>query len=301
MSDSCAAAVSITIFVVANRGSLRSRAQTSSPLISGRLTSRKISSGRIASAWARAVSPSRASITTMRSSSSVRRMRSITCGSSSAIRTVSMTIVQGKRDASAGPSRRRGVSTRVPHGRPARRAARPRGWATGARRGSGRGGLLLHLGGALLLCWIVIWWRAGKSLAGAAGGHQSRESSLERLERPHVVDFFVGATGESPLRTLLGPFGPRPVDLRGALGGVGEHDDLVVSHLGEAFRHDHVVLVAPDPVHELADTERREERGVAGQHSEVTLPAGDDDLVDRLGRHQARWGGDLEREAVGHR
>src|SRR3989442_9868901 len=91
----------MTILVAANRGSVRSRAQTSSPLMSGSWTSRKIRSGRMTSACASAVSPSNASITVMRSSSSVRRMRSTTCGSSSAIKIVSMTTFQRKRDASA--------------------------------------------------------------------------------------------------------------------------------------------------------------------------------------------------------
>src|SRR5262245_45172128 len=128
----------MTILVRMNRGSCRSRAQTSNPLMSGRCTSRRIRSGSSASAWASAVSPSQASVTLMRPSSSVRRTRSITCGSSSAMRIVSIASIRGKSDAKRIGA---GLAGKDSRGRPAKVAVCPPRQAAADA--------LLHLDGAL--------------------------------------------------------------------------------------------------------------------------------------------------------
>src|SRR4030095_5150021 len=123
----------------------------------------------------------------------------------------------------------------------------------------------------------------GRISVGAAGGQKTSQRPRQGCEGPIVVELFPAAAGEPALGALLGALGTGAVDLRGPLGGVGKHDDLVVTDLSEAARDGQIVLVAPHPVHELADAERRQEGRVARQHTEIALAAGNDDLVDGLG------------------
>src|SRR5438034_501553 len=143
------------------------------------------------------------------------------------------------------------------------------------------------------------WIRKG--LAIAAHSLMARERAIERRRRPCVVDRLLGASSEdAALGPLLRPRGTTAVDLLGPFGGVGEDDDLVVSNLREAARHGEVELVAVDAVYDLAGPERREERGVARQHAEVSVAPGDHDLVDGLGDDEVCRRDDLEPETIGH-
>src|SRR5262245_20664686 len=101
----------------------------------------------------------------------------------------------------------------------------------------------------------VLRRRAGERIsASAAGGQDARQGPRQRRERTVVVDFLRGASGQSPLGTLASALGAGAVDLFRALGRIGQHDDLVVSHFGAATRHGQVVLVAAVSEHELADS-----------------------------------------------
>src|SRR3989442_1588063 len=147
--------------------------------------------------------------------------------------------------------------------------------------------------------WIAV--HVGYALAIAVHSLMARERAIQRCRRPRVVDRLLGAISEeAPLGPLLRPRGTTAVDLLGPFGCVGEDDDLVVSNLREAARHGEIVLVGVDAVYALAGPERREERGVARQHAEVSVAPGHHDLVDGLGDNVARRRDDLKREAIGH-
>src|SRR4030095_17109123 len=103
---------------------------------------------------------------------------------------------------------------------------------------------------------------------------------------------FFDSARETALSPVASSLGADPIDFFRALGGTGEHDDLVPPALRESSRHCQVVLVAPGPVHELADPQRGEESHVPRQHAEVSLAAGDDDLIHRLRWKLAEWGGE---------
>src|SRR5439155_25408556 len=77
-------------------------------------------------------------------------------------------------------------------------------------------------------------------------------------------------------------------------------DERVVSSPREAARHGEGELVAFDAIYDLAVPERRDERGVARQHAEVSVAPGDHGLVDGLGDDEACRRDDLEPETIGH-
>src|SRR2546425_1991261 len=61
-----------------------------------------------------------------------------------------------------------------------------------------------------------------------------------------------------------------------------------------------MVLVAPFTVGQLSAPQRRQERRVTTQNTEVTLAPGCNDLVDHVRHDEAHWCGDLEGQRVGH-
>lgn len=93
-----------------------------------------------------------------------------------------------------------------------------------------------------------------------------------------------GLEGLLVLEGVLGAFaGLRrafEVDLVGALGGVGEDDDLVVEDLEEAAGDGEGDLVGALLEDELAGGKHGHEGGVLGEDGELALDAGSDDFID---------------------
>ena len=79
---------------------------------------------------------------------------------------------------------------------------------------------------------------------------------------------------------LAGLFGARDVDLVGALGGIGEDDDLVVQHFEEAAGDGEGDLFGALLQDQLAGREHGHEGGVLRQDGELALDAGRDHFVD---------------------
>src|SRR5262245_55582028 len=231
----------MTILVRPKRGFWRSLAQTSNPLMSGRCTSRKIRSGSSASACASAVSPSHASFTLMRPSSSVRRTRSTTCGSSSAMRIVSIASFRGKRDARRIGPQRRVFSGENRRGRPARGAVcPPRQAAAGA---------LLDLDGALhggmQTADVLVVAGRGERLRVTLALEKHRRALLARREG----DLVGRVVGVGPRHVLTGA----DRELARSKGEAGDpdiararlHRDGATRRLAaEPGKRDHVVLLS---------------------------------------------------------
>ena len=120
------------------------------------------------------------------------------------------------------------------------------------------------------------WMCPGREFYGSRPATvQAGQRPGQRCKRPRVKSTSPPTRPrQASLGALARLLGARAIDVGGGLGGIGEDDDLVVPHLGEAARDRDVVLVAADPVHQLADAQRGQERRVAGQHAEVALAAG---------------------------
>jgi hypothetical protein len=131
----------------------------------------------------------------------------------------------------------------------------------------------------ICLARVLLRVRNGALAVPALLGDPQTEYRL--LERRGGRSFQLGSAplGQSFFGAAACFLGALAVDLLGALGNIGQHDDLVVLNLKETARYSQVALFTADPVHQLADGERCDERLMTVQNAEVALgPAGDDDV-----------------------
>src|SRR5262247_51616 len=125
-------------------------------------------------------------------------------------------------------------------------------------------------------------WAAG--LLRANGDVQPGQRAGEGSSTPCVVDILLAPTPEALFGSLAGSLRTLTVDLLRLLGAVRQDDHLVVPDFGKAARQGKMVLVATFTVGQLSNPQRRQERRVTTQNTEVTLAPGRNNLVDHV-RH----------------
>ena len=95
----------------------------------------------------------------------------------------------------------------------------------------------------------------------------------------------------------IGELGPIDVLHRG--GDVGEHGEALLRHFGQATEHDDLVVRAAGGDRQDPRTDCSYHRRMASEHAEITLDAGDVDLID-LACEGKLFGGDEIEVEGGH-
>ena len=72
------------------------------------------------------------------------------------------------------------------------------------------------------------------------------------------------------------------IDVFGLFSHLGKNRDFLWRHFGKPPEDRHVLRLLADPVSELADFQRGEKMGMAGEHAEFPFNAGRDHFLDLL-------------------
>ena len=83
------------------------------------------------------------------------------------------------------------------------------------------------------------------------------------------------------------------------VGDIGKHRQALRRHFGKPAEHDDLLLLAAGKHRHDAGTNACHHRRVAGQHAEITLGAGNVDLIDLTGKHELLGRDEIELEG-GH-
>lgn len=130
--------------------------------------------------------------------------------------------------------------------------------------------------------------------AAAAGDFDADEGTFEGEAGAEDVEGFGAAVlaGEALLGALAGGVSALLVDFVGALGGVGEDDDLVVGDLEEAAEDGHGDDFAGDVGEHFTIAEGGHEGGVVGEDGDLALGGGDDEALDVVALEDGAFCGD---------
>ena len=91
----------------------------------------------------------------------------------------------------------------------------------------------------------------------------------------------------------------RPVELLDRGRDVGQHGETLVGHFGKPAEHDDLLLRAARRHRQDARPDRGHDRRMSGEHAEITLDAGNVDLIDFAGEGELFGRDEIEVEG-GH-